>query len=51
MPEFVEEWCRLIVETADEYTGSYMWYLAILHLEIINVRWIHRLALFRGPVL
>ena len=47
MPVAMEDSCRRIIAFVDVYTGASFFYAALIHYEILDVRWIERLDLFR----
>jgi hypothetical protein len=48
MPVALEDVCRRLIAFVNVYTGASFFYVALLHYECLEVRWIERLDLFRG---
>ena len=48
MPVAMEDSCRRVIAFVDAYTGASFFYAALIHYEILDVRWIERLDLFRS---
>ena len=47
MPEAVEDSCRRMIAYVDVYTGASLFYAALVHYEVLDMRLIERLDLFR----
>jgi hypothetical protein len=47
MPVAMEDSCRRVIAFVDVYTGASLFYAALIYYEILDVRWIERLDLFR----
>ena len=47
MPVAVEGSCRRMIAYVDVYTGASLFYVALVHYEVLDIRLIQRLDLFR----
>ena len=47
MPEGVEDFCRRMIAYVDVYTGASLFYAALVHYEVLDIRLVERLGLFR----
>jgi hypothetical protein len=47
MPVAVEDLCRRMIAYVDTYTGASLCYAALVHYEVLDIRLIERLDLFR----
>ena len=47
MPVAVEDSCRRMIAYVDVYTGASFFYAALVHYEVLDMRLIERLDLFR----
>ena len=47
MPVAVEDSCRRMIAYVDLYTGASFFYAALVHYEVLDIRLIERLELFR----
>ena len=47
MPVALEDVCRRLIAFVNVYTGASFFYVALLHYEVLDIRLIERLDLFR----
>ena len=47
MPVALEDVCRRLIAFVNVYTGAAFFYVALVHYEVLDIRLIERLELFR----
>ena len=48
MPVALEDVCRRLIAFVNVYTGASFFYVALVHYEVLDIRLIERLELFRA---